>query len=158
MVDRTRTELLEALQASQQELVKLLSSMAVVQDWQPEPAEWSFRFIAAHLATVEQKCHLPRVKRIASGARPHLDQYANNPTDFGRRDLDESLQRWIETRQELLDFVAELSEEELTYVGLHDVIGPMTVLDTLEEVLDQDQGNRRHVYELIVAYYEETLE
>ena len=61
-------------------------------------------------------------------------------------------------RRELLDFVAALSDQDLALVGIHEMVGPMTILDTLEEILDQDQGNLRHVYQLITAYYEEALE
>jgi hypothetical protein len=37
------------------------------------------------------------------------------------------------------------------------MVGPMTLQDTLEEILEQDQANLRHVYQLILAYHEETL-
>lgn len=157
MVHMTREQLLQELQGSQKQVVKLLESMADVQDWQPEPLEWSFRYIAAHLATVEQKCHLRRVMGIASGETPHLSNYANTATDFSEMDLHESLDAWIATRHQLLNFVRALSERELAYVGVHEAVGPMTVMDTLEEILEQDQGNLRHVYQLIVAYYEEAL-
>ena len=154
----TREQLLQELQTSQNQVVTLLEAMADVQDWQPEPAEWSFRFIAAHLATVEQECHLQRVRRIASGETPLLTHYENQATAFARMDLRDSLRRWVSARRELLDFVATLSDRELALVGVHEMVGPMTILDTLEEVLDQDQGNLRHVYQLITAYYEEALE
>ena len=157
MSQLTREQLLQELQTSQNQIVTLLETMADVQDWQPEPAEWSFRFIAAHLATVEQKCYLHRVLRIASGETPLLTHYENQATGFARMDLHASLRRWIATRRELLDFVAAVPDRDLTLVGIHEMVGPMTLLDTLEEILDQDQGNLRHVYQLITAYYEEAL-
>lgn len=154
----TREELLQNLQDSQAQVVRLLESMADVQDWQPEPAEWSFRLIAAHLATVEQACHLHRVMDIASGVTPDLDPYANRNMPLARADLHDSLQQWIAVRRRLIAFVRELSRAQLDYVGVHQAIGPMTVLDTLQEILEQDQGNLRHVYQLIHAYYEEALQ
>ena len=155
MADFTRHELLDALQASQQQVVKLLETMADRQDWQPEPAEWSFRMIAAHLALVERTCHLARLQDIATGTSPHLRLYANTTPDVQHRELRDSLQQWIATRRQLLDFVGGLRDHELHYVGIHARVGPMTVLDILEEILEQDKGNLRHVRQLIVAFYEE---
>jgi hypothetical protein len=153
----TRDQLLDELQASQVQVARLLESMAEAQDWQPEPAEWSFRLIAAHLAAVEQSYHLRRVKAIASGEAPHFDLYATSGANLVAHDLRDSLHRWAAARQQLITFVRGLSEPQLAYVGFHDVVGPITVLDALQEMWEQDQGNFRHVYQLIVAYHEEAL-
>ncbi len=153
----TREQLIQELQVSQKQVVTLLEAMAEVQDWQPEPVEWSFRFIAAHLAAVEQKCHLRRVKRIASGKTPRFGHYSNSGADFARYDLHDSLRKWVATRQKLIDFVRDLSDQELEFTGIHEAVGEITILDTLQEILDQDQGNLRHVCRLIVEYHEEAL-
>lgn len=155
MGELTREQLLQELQRSQSQVIKLLEAMAPVQDWQPEPVEWSFRFIAAHLASVERTCHLPRVIRIASGETPKLDLYTNTAADYQHADLHKSLRRWVATRQELIDFVKSLSARQLTYIGIHESLGPMTLLEMLNEILEQDQGNLRHVRQLIVAYQED---
>ncbi|RIK42921.1 MAG: hypothetical protein DCC57_18085 [Chloroflexi bacterium] len=154
----TREQLLRDLQTSQTQVIRLLQSMAEVQDWQPEPAEWSFRLIAAHLATVEQACHLQRVMEIASGGTPLLDRYANHHVAPAAAGIDESLRQWRAVRRRLIAFVSELSEAQLAYIGIHQAVGPMTVLDTLQELLDQDRGNLRHVCQLIAAYHEEALQ
>lgn len=155
MAELTGEQLLQELQRSQSQVVKLLESMISIQDWQPEPAEWSFRFLAAHLATVEETCHLPRVKRIASGETPWLDLYINTAADYQQADLHGSLQKWVATRRELIHFVQTLSDEQLAYIGIHESVGPMNVLDMLHEILKQDQGNLRHVRQLIIAYQED---
>ena len=129
--------------------------MEPVQDWQREPVEWSFRYIAALLATVEQSCHLRRVKRIASGNNPTLNRYNYTAADFAQIDLRDSLPAWIAARQQLIDFVSRLSDRELHFTGAHEEVGSITVLDALQEILEQDQGNFRHVCQLIVDYYEE---
>lgn len=152
-----RDQYLRELQSSQAQVVRLLESMADVQDWQPEPAEWSFRLIAAHLATVEQACHFHRVVAIASGGTPGIDLYTNRAIPPAPADLQESLQKWIAMRRRLIAFVAALAEPQMAYVGIHPVVGPVTLLEVLQDILDQDQGNLRHVYQLITAYYEEAL-
>ena len=50
-----------------------------------------------------------------------------------------------------------LSDRQMALVGIHEMVGPMSLMDTLEEILEQDQANLRHVYQLILAYQEETL-
>lgn len=155
MGELTREQLITELQRSQTQVVNLLEAMTPIQDWQPEPVEWSFRFIAAHLATVERTCHLPRVQQIASGETPTLTLYTNTAADYQKADLHKSLKRWVATRRELIDFVKSLSARQLQYVGIHESLGPMTVLDMLHEILDQDQGNLRHVRQLIVVYQED---
>jgi hypothetical protein len=155
MADLTREQLLTELQHSQTRVVKLLETMMPIQDWQPEPAEWSFRFLAAHLATVEQTCHLPRVIAIASGETPTLTLYASTAAGYQKADLRKSLKKWVATRHELIDFVKSLSAHQLTYIGIHESLGPMTVLDMLREILEQDRGNLRHVRQLFIVYQEE---
>jgi hypothetical protein len=155
MAELTRAELIKELRRSQTQVVKLLESMAPVQDWQPEPAEWSFRFLAAHLATVEQRCHLPRIVQIASGETPLLSLYSNTAANYQDVDLHKSLKRWVSIRHELLDFVKSLSAKQLAYIGIHESLGPMTLLELLQEILVQDQGNLRHVRQLIIAYQED---
>lgn len=154
----TRAQLLLELEASQQKMVRLLESVAEIQDWQPEPVEWSFRYIAAHLARVEQSLHLHRVMGIASGEGPHFLPYSNIASNFSDVDLRDSLHKWVSTRRKLIQFVSGLSDSELRFIGFHQTVGPMTVLDALREMLEQDQGNLRHLFQLILAYQEEQRE
>lgn len=128
--------------------------MTAVQDWQPEPAEWSFRMLAAHLAAVEQSCYLSRVLRIASGTRPQISLYSHCVTPAPQAHLRESLRQWIATRRRLIDVVELLNHQQLSYVGIHAVLGPVTLLDTLADLVAQDQGNLRHIRQLILAYEE----
>lgn len=155
-VQRTRQELLHDLESSQAQVVRLLESMSAAQDWQPEAAEWSFRLIAEHLAALEETWHLRRVTAIAAGNTPQIAHYSHHADDLGARDLGASLERWIDARRRLLDFVATLDDAELDQVGVHEIVGPMTILETLAEILEQDQVNLRHIHQLIVAYYETT--
>lgn len=155
MSEQTRQQLLKDLQSSQQQVVDVLSATESIQDWQREPVEWSFRYLAAHLAAVEQQCHFRRVKRIASGETPRLSGYSDIADDLDDHDMRESLQQWIAARKRLIAYVNELDDQQLEYVGIHEKIGEITVLDALQEILEQDHGNFRHVCQLIVDYCEE---
>ncbi len=105
MIESTRDELIESLRRSQQYLAKLLELTADIQDWQREPAEWSFRLTAAHLATIERDCYLDRLTRVVSGDRPRLEPFVSTCFDEGY-DLRQSLRQWTDLRSRLLAFVA----------------------------------------------------
>lgn len=155
MSEHIRRQLLQELQTSQQQVVDVLTATEPIQDWQREPVEWSFRYLAAHLAAVEKQCHLRRVKRIASGETPRLNRYADVADDLGEHDMRESLEEWTAARRRLIEYVSDLDDRQLHYVGIHEKIGAITLLDALQEILDQDQGNFRHVCQLIIDYCEE---
>ncbi len=155
MTRKTRQQLVEELTRSHAELRRLLESVAPVQDWQREPAEWSFRYIAAHLATAERAFHLARLMLIASGREPRLAGYNQHGLRMARCDLHESLAQWTLARQELLAFIATLNEADLSLTGIHADIGVITLLDALDEVARQDRGHIRHVRQLIRDFYED---
>jgi hypothetical protein len=145
MLTDTRSELIGQLEASQSELAVLLNSLADYQDWQPAPDMWSFRYYAAHLATVDKEAYWERVTRIAAGETPYFDHYLNTDRDFSGDDLLDSLQAWAITRRQIIEFVRSLPEDKLTLTGTHQTFGPITVLDVLQSMLDHDQ---EHLAEL----------
>lgn len=155
MTDKTREQLIDELRASQQVVQGLLAEMVAVQDWQREPAEWSFRDMAAHLAEVERACHAPRIAAIATGEQPHFSRYSATGADFARYDLAESLAAWAAERRKLLDFVAALPNKKLLYTGVYPIVGEVTLLDALDDLHAQDQGHIRHIHQLIVDYRED---
>lgn len=133
------------LEISQTELAALLNSVAHEQDWQPAPGMWSFRYHAAHLATVEREAFWERVTRIVAGEAPFFDYYRNTGRDFSQLDLRDSLQQWTITRQQILDFVRAQPEAKLAFSGTHATFGIITVPDVLQIMLDHD---REHLAEL----------
>jgi hypothetical protein len=157
MTTKCRLQLLDELQTSQQGVCHLLEAMAHAQDWQREPAEWSFRFLAAHLVTVERECYFPRVVRIAAGERPYFGGYIRTDLNLGGHDLSESLAEWVRVRRQLIDYVAALPDDCLNLTGIHADLGYMTVLDTLDEIVAQDYGMARHIRQLMVDYHESLL-
>jgi hypothetical protein len=129
----------ERLTGSQSELSGLLTSVAESQDWRPEPEEWSFRFLAAHLATAEQECFQDRIQRIAAGNRPSFTYYLNTGRDFSNLDLRASLKTWRETRLAIFRFVRRLPETAWLQTGDHVTNGPITIRDVLVSMLEHDQ-------------------
>jgi hypothetical protein len=145
MSETTVEQYIGKLQSNREKLSSLLESVAGDQDWQPSPDEWSFRFIAAHLATVDKECYLDRVVRIASGENPNFVYYLNTGRDFSPIDLKDALREWSAARQEIVDFVKDLPEEKLMHTGIHPILGQINVLDVLKSM---DKHDREHLRDL----------
>ena len=152
MLEEEKEQLIGELKATQKQLSTLLESVAEDQDWQPDPGEWSFRYIAAHLATVDKDCFMDRIVRISAGESPHFAAYFNTGWDFSRFDLKDSLQNWAVTRQEVFDFVRALPEEKWSLTGTHATFGTITVLSVLQVMLNHDREHFQHLEELVEGY------
>ena len=146
------TELISNIQTSQQELSALLLSVAENQDWQPEADEWSFRFIAGHMATVDKDCFFPRMSHIVAELQPKFIYYLHDEWNFGHLDLTYYLDEWAATRQTMINFVRALPEEALLLTGTHEKFGTMTVLDILQLMFDHDQEHIEHLQMLLIQY------
>ena len=156
MIDETTEQLISKLKAAQKRLSTLLGLVADDQDWQREPEQWSFRFIAAHLATVERECFQDRVVRIAAGEGPHFESYFNTGRDFSRLDLRDSLHEWALTRQEIIAFVQAMPDEGWALAGAHATFGAITVRSVLQVMLNHDQEHLQHLERLLDAYRTKT--
>jgi len=144
--------LIHELQITQQQISGLLASVAHDQDWQPAPDQWSFRYIAAHLAACAKECVQERIRLIAAGDNPHFEYYWNTGRDFSHLELTNSLREWVATRQAIFDFVHALPEDKLALTGRHKTFGQITVLDYLQVDLDHDQEHFRDLEAMLVAY------
>lgn len=152
MLDAKKEELIAELGSTQKQVSSLLESVADDQDWQPDPGEWSFRYIAAHLTTVDKDCFMDRVVRISAGENPHYAPYFNTGWDFSRFDLKDSLRKWAATRQEIFDFVRALPEEKWSLSGTHATFGTITVGSVLQGMLGHDREHLQHLEQLIEEY------
>ena len=151
-MDATTKQLLIEIGITQAQLTRQLKSVAADQDWKPAPEEWSFRFIAAHLATTEKECYQDRVMRIAVGESPHFESYFNTGRDFGTLDLLDSLRAWAATRQEIVDCASDLSEAQLALTGTHAAFGTLTVQGVLQLMLDHDREHIRDLEKALASY------
>ena len=137
--------LINDLKTYQKNISNLLASMSNYQDWRPDSNEWSFRYIAAHMATVESDCYKDRVIRIAVGEKPYFESYFNTGWDFDQLELRKSINKWAVTRKEIIDFLNALPEEKWSLVGTHSAFGTITLFDVLQMMLDHD---REHFLDL----------
>ena len=146
---------LKQLAYSQSQLCELLTSVTESQDWRPEPGEWSFSFVAAHLATAEQECFQDRIQRIVSGSNPFLEYYLNTDRDFSDFDLQASLKSWHETRQAIFAFVRGLSKDTWSLTGFHEINGSITSWDVLDSMLEHDQEHLKGLQQVMIKFRNE---
>lgn len=152
MVEETIEQLISKLKATQKQLIALLESMFGDQDWQPDAKQWSFRYIAAHMATVEKDCYRDRVRRIAANECPHFESYFNTGWDFSQFDLKDSLNEWTATRQEIINFIRALPEEKRSFTGTHATFGTITLLNVLQMMLEHDREHLTHLDQALSEY------
>jgi len=152
MIEKSVEQWIHKVLSSQEKLSSVLESVAGDQDWQPGPDEWSFRFLAGHLATVDKECYLDRVIRIAAGENPHFASYFNTGRDFSQIDLKEALRDWSVTRQEIVDLVKGLPEGKLSLSGVHEAFGRITVLDVLKMMSDHDAEHLQELEHVLEKY------
>ncbi len=140
------------MQASQDRICALFFSVANHQDWQPELNEWSFRFIAAHMAQVELDCHLNRVQVISTGEKPHYTYYINTGWDFSAYDIQDSISLWRERRNEVVMMLRRLDEDQLQMTGTHDHFGEFRTIDIIKMAIDHDKEHEDHLNEIMVDF------
>ena len=148
-IDPTIAQLLTELEASRQRVSNLLLSTSPIQDWQPAPEEWSFRFIAGHMAQVEQDAVLARAQAIAANQSPHYSYYYNTGWDFSGHTIREWLDLWQSRRAQLTQLVQNLAAEQFTYTGTHDYFGKLTIQRVLEIAIEHDGEHEAQLRELI---------
>ena len=142
-------EQIAELLATQDRICATFFSIANHQDWQPDPHEWSFRYIAAHMAQVELDCHLRRVLEISSGEQPHYTYYLNTGWDFSAYDIQDSIAAWRERRNEVAMTIRRLDEYQLAQKGTHKLFGEITPLRILRLALDHDLEHEAHLSEIM---------
>lgn len=140
-----RDQLFTLLLEVQDQITSLLNSVIQDELWSPTPEDWSFRDIAAHLATVEAECHLARIQQILTGVEPHFEIYLNEDRDFSAYSLSEALRAWTTTRQKIITLVRVLSSEAYQLTGTHVSFGRLNVLGVLYEMYKHD---KEHLHEL----------
>ncbi|MEM7030511.1 MAG: DinB family protein [Chloroflexota bacterium] len=131
------------------QMEQLLLQVADDQDWQLSPDEWSFRFLAGHLAVTDRECWLVRIQQLAAGDTSQFETYLNTGRDFQEHTLTEWLTIWRQCRGEIVAYVPTLTEVQLTVSGNHDWFGELTIPRILVEMHNHDLG---HIAEMQPAF------
>jgi len=101
----------------------------------PASGKWSAHENLAHLARIHQ-LYLERIRRILSEERPELSRYkAEDDPEWPQwtaMRTEEVLRRLSTLRDDLIQLVTRLSPEQLNRVGVHGVLGGMTIPEWIE--------------------------
>jgi hypothetical protein len=152
MNGQDKQQMIDDLENERIRFSDLLLSVADDQDWQPDVENWSFRYVAAHMAACDKECLQARILQIAAGENPHFEFYHNTGRDFSSLDLTASLDEWAETRHAIIDFFRALPEEKLLLTGMHKTYGSVTVADYLRIGLDHDRGHFQELEQMLATY------
>ncbi|MGH7382067.1 MAG: DinB family protein [Candidatus Methylomirabilales bacterium] len=108
---------------------------AVAINRRPASGKWSTHENLAHLARMHE-ITLERIRRILSEGRPELPRYKaeDDPEwpPWTAMRTEEVLRRLSTLRDDLVQLVTRLSPEQLNRVGVHGVLGGMTIPEWIE--------------------------
>ena len=134
--------ILDDLTNSQRLVIAMLEISA--EDPSARVGAWDLRDIAAHLASTERDCYVPRIRAIAAAENPTFDVFTNDTTGFSGIHLDDALDEWTATRTMLLGYVRTLEADQRTGLsGRHERYGEVTVDRYLEIALQHDRDHLR---------------
>ena len=136
---------LNQLIGTHEKICDQLYDVAPYQDWRPQPSEWSFRLIGAHLAKVEQESYLLQLDGMLMGRDQTYSQYWNSESELGRPELTESIVLWKERRRKLVERLKMLGPNQIGLSVKHDVYGEMTAGRLVEVVLNHDSDHLSHL-------------
>lgn len=140
----------------QNRLCDLFLQVVDNQDWRPDPLNWSFRLIAAHMALVEKDCFIIRIDAILRGGNPTFSYYWNTEGELGGPDLRDSVTLWVERRRQLIERLRFLRPADQELTGYHDVYGNVTPLSFIQIALDHDREHLRHFEKILAQYQRES--
>jgi uncharacterized damage-inducible protein DinB len=116
--------------------------------WQRAPDHWSLSQTLAHLAA----CDPPFQNRLMSMTQAPSPWLPYFGPDVARPDLDapapELLVRFRDSRAKLLNFLAKLTPEDWERPGVHETMGPTTLAQQVQNIINHDAEHLGQLYEL----------
>lgn len=145
--------LIEALRASPEQIAELISSLPPsAHAWQPAPEEWSVAQTVAHLAAAEAPFEA-RLRRILAENNPHLPYFG---PDVAKPEADAPLEilvaRFRANRDQLLNFISELSLDDWQRPAVHETMGATTFALQVQNLINHDVEHIVAAKAVIIAY------
>ncbi|HKM66682.1 MAG TPA: DinB family protein [Candidatus Acidoferrum sp.] len=127
-------------------------------DWKPAEDRWSITEVSAHLLVIEQ-LYGERAKRIVVDDNPKLMKYT--PPENGeirKKTARQHLADFVALRQAHFFFWHGIPSSAASRTGVHPEMGPITLLQLLNELANHDLGHLRQIAELYraKAFYPQT--
>lgn len=151
-------EALAALERTPSVVQAVLSGLSA--DWgaaRPTPHDWNAHQVACHLLSTEESVWMVRARLIADGrGQPFPMSAAGDPSArYPGIAADEVVERFRELRSRS---VLELQRMDITtpmlaQVGVHPVLGPVSLRQLLAAWVVHDLNHVRQLHEALAAYY-----
>ncbi|MEM7332165.1 MAG: DinB family protein [Chloroflexota bacterium] len=142
----------QQLRESQKQFIDAIRPYSKHQDWRMAPTEWSFREVAAHMATTEEDCFKKRIHLIVTNQNPDFDYYLNTGWDFSQIELTSSLEKWVLVREEIFDELQNLAPEAWEFTGNHVTFGEVKLADLLQIMLEHDLGHLSEMQPMMTSF------
>lgn len=119
-------------------------------DWQPAADRWSISMVLAHLADVERKAMISRLRAIAEQDKPLLPVYDQLQLFRSGKKFDGSqeLAGFEQERSKMLAWLETVPASIGSRTGRHEALGIISFREMLNEFVFHDLGHIRQVIEL----------
>ncbi len=120
--------------------------------WRPGPGDWSVSTCIGHLLEADRRGFAGRIRMILDTDRPALETWDQPAVAAARRDDErdplELVEAFAAGRSAGIALVRSLSEADLGRIGVHPVVGELTVAEILAEWVHHD---REHVRQALAV-------
>ena len=124
--------------------------------WHPADGEWCVKEVIGHLLEAERRGFAGRIRIILAHDRPALQGWDPAEVAKARKDCDREASALVAELKQLRDasvvLVASLRPDELARVGLHPVVGELSVADLLQEWVFHDRNHVKQMLSNVQAY------
>jgi DinB family protein len=119
--------------------------------WKPAPDRWSITEVLAHMLAIEELFG-DRARRIVVDDNPALARYfERDESQLRKKASTEYLKEFVALRQANLFFWHGIPSSAAARIGVHSELGPITLLQLLNELANHDLGHLRQIAELYRA-------
>jgi hypothetical protein len=124
--------------------------------WRPAEGEWCVKEVLGHILEAERRGFAGRIRIILAGDRPALERWDQNAVAAARNDCERDagalVRELLTMREESAALAAGLRAQELERVGLHPVVGELTVAMLLQEWVHHDRTHLKQIMSNVQQY------
>lgn len=153
----TPSEVANVLETSGESIVATVGGLPPeAATWRPAPSEWCINECVGHLIETERRSFGGRIRTILASREPELETWDPAAVARSRGDCDrrpgELVSEFDALRQDSIQLVRSLREDQLSRGGAHPEVGRLTVGDLLHEWIHHDGNHLRQILGIVQAY------
>ncbi|MFN8474582.1 MAG: DinB family protein [Anaerolineae bacterium] len=129
--------------------------------WRPADGEWSVNEVIGHLIEADRRGYYGRIVILTTKDNPKLEAWDENAVSRERADNEKDgvalLEEFTSLREDGIALVEGLTPEQLTRVGVHPVVGELSVNDLLHEWIYHDRTHIKQILDITRALMWENM-